>query len=141
MEKEQLKNSIIDVIENALLGSVATVDGNRPRVRYMIVKHAGDLQLYAATYAPTRKVKQIKENNNVEIIMGGNAQNWEMPYVTVEATAEIKTDRETKYKRWEDQMSTYFSGPDDPNYVVIEFNPRVIEYMAPGAVSPEVYKV
>lgn len=141
MEKEQLKQAIIDLIEQSLLGSVATVEGDKPHVRYMIIRHTGDLKLFAATYAKGSKISQIEKNHNVEIIMGGDAQNWEKPYITIRGTARVCTDQETKTESWDEKMENYFSGPDDPNYAVIVFQHQIIEYMAPGAMRPEIYTV
>lgn len=137
--KTQLKQRIIDVIVKNPLASVATVEGDQPWVRYMAVEHDQNLICYTTTFVGSRKITQIKKNNNVHIIMGGDPQDWEKPYINMQATAYILADLETKQKFWKDVLQQFFSGPDDPNYVVIKFVPSVIEYQGPESEKPLVY--
>ena len=48
---------------------------------------------------------------------------------------------ETKKKYWHEMLGDFFSGPEDPNYVVIKISPQTIEYMSADACQPEVYEV
>lgn len=141
MEKEELKNSIVKVIEESKLGSVATIKDGKPWVRYMIIQHDENLVLYTATFINARKVEQMNKDSNVHIAIGGDSKNLQTAYVNIQATAKVLTDSETKKKYWCDMLKAYFSGPKDPNYAVIKIFPEVIEYMAPGAHQPEIYQV
>ncbi len=141
MEKEALKNKIIEVIEQSKLGSVATVKDDKPWVRYMIIHRDEGLNLYTTTFANSRKVEQIKKNNNVNITLGGDPNNWQTAYVNIQAEAQVSTDLEIKKRCWCDMLKQFFSGPEDPNYVVIKISPQEIEYMSPGAHKPEIYAV
>lgn len=140
MEREELKSKIIEVIEQSKLGSVATIKDGKPWVRYMVVHHDEDLILYTSTFINARKVEQINKDSNVHIVIGGDPKNLQTAYVNIQATAKVLTDSETKKKYWCDMLKAFFSGPEDPNYAVIKILPEVIEYMAPGAHQPEVYK-
>ncbi len=139
MEKQELKNKIIEVIEQSNLGSVATITDGKPWVRYMVIHRDDDLDLYTTTFVNSRKVAQIKENNNVHIAIGGDPKNWEAPYLNIQATAQVVTDSGTRKKCWSDMLKQFFSGPEDPNYAVIKIFPELIEYMSPGAHKPEIY--
>lgn len=143
MEREELKNKIIEVIEQAKLGSVATIKDGKPWVRYMVI-HADnkdkDLNFYTTTFINSRKVEQIKKNNNIHVTIGGDPKNWQAAYVNIQATAQIATDLETKKKCWCDMLKQFFSGPEDPNYAVIKISAQTIEYMEPGAHKPEIYE-
>ena len=141
MEKKELKNKIIEVIEQAKLGSLATVRDGKPWVRYMVLHHGEGLSLYTTTFAKSRKVEQINKNNNIHVTVGGDPKNWKAPYVNIQAEASVLTDLETKKKCWSDMLKQFFSGPEDPNYAVIEISPKVIEYTAAGAHKPEIYVV
>jgi len=141
MEKEILKGKILDIIKNYPVGSVATIKDEKPWVRYMAMQPEDDLTLYSTSFAVSRKIKQINNNNNINIAFGADPKNWELPYVNVEGSAEILTDLETKQKCWHEMLSQFFSGPDDPDYVVIKVTPRAIEYMPAGVHEPEVYTV
>jgi len=142
MEKEELKKKIIEVMEKTRLTSLATLDGDMPKVRYMMLQHSGDgFDLYGATFTQSRKVAQIKSNNNMQVIMGGDASNLGAPYITVTGTAEIVVDPVVKDQCWSEELAQHFKGPDDPNYSVLKISPKVVEYMAAGAHEPEVCEV
>ncbi len=141
MEREELKNKIIEVIERAQLGSVATIKDGKPWVRYMMIQHDKDLSLYSTTFANSRKVEQINKNNNIHITMGGDLKNSQSAYLNIQAKASVLTDLETKKKCWCDMLKQFFLGPEDPNYAVIKISPEVIEYTSPGAHKPEIYVV
>lgn len=141
MEREELKNKILEVIKQSKLGSVATIKDGKPWVRYMVIQHDENLTLYTATFSSSRKVEQINKNNNVHVTVGGDPKNLQTAYVNIQATAKVLTDSGTKKKYWCDMLKAYFSGQEDPNYVVIKIFPEIVEYMAPGAHQPEIYQV
>ncbi len=141
MQKEELKSKILEVMNSYPVGSVATIRDGKPWVRYMAMQPQEDMILYTASFASSRKIAQIKENNNVHIAFGADPKNWVLPYVNVEGAAEILTDPETKERCWKATFAQFFKGPDDPNYVVIKITPGVIEYMGPGAHEPEMYNM
>ncbi|MFQ5953090.1 MAG: pyridoxamine 5'-phosphate oxidase family protein [Candidatus Omnitrophota bacterium] len=140
MQKEELKSKIFEVMKNYPIGSVATIKDGNPWVRYMAMHPEGDLTIYAPTFASSRKIGQIKKNNNVHIAFGADPKNWMLPYINVIATAEVLTDLETKKKCWDDLLAQFFKDPEDPDYVVIKATPSMIEYWATGAMEPEIYK-
>ncbi|MFC1509939.1 pyridoxamine 5'-phosphate oxidase family protein [Candidatus Omnitrophota bacterium] len=139
MQNNELKNKIVKVIKEYPIGSVATIRDGKPWVRYMAMQPESDLTLYTTAFVSSRKIGQIEKNSNVHVVFGADSKNWELPYINVEATAEILRDLETKKKCWCDMLSKFFKGPEDPNYVVVKITPIFIEYMSPGAHQPEVY--
>lgn len=42
-------------------------------------------------------------------------------HISLTGTAEIITDPEVKKEMWYGGLSNHFSGPEDPNYIVIKF--------------------
>lgn len=141
MDKETLKDKIAEVIDNAKLGSVATIKDGKPWVRYMVIQHDENLDCYSSSFASSRKVEQINKDENIHITIGGDANDFSKPYLNIQATAQVLSDLETKKKIWTDHLKKYFSGPEDPNYVVIKYLPQFIEYMIPGSMQPEIYEV
>ncbi|MFA6079025.1 MAG: pyridoxamine 5'-phosphate oxidase family protein [Candidatus Omnitrophota bacterium] len=141
MEKDALKDRILDVIKGAHLATLATISEGKPAARYMVIHQDDGLNLYTVTFANSRKVKQISQNNNVYVLIGGEPKNYQAPYVNIQATAGVLSDPETKKRCWSESLKSYFSGPEDPNYVVIKITSQVIEYMAPNAHHPETYTV
>ena len=108
MQKEALKNEILKVIKAYPLGSVATIKDGKPWVRYMVMQPQDDLDLYSASFTSSRKIDQIKKNNNVHIAFGADPKNWTLPYINVDGIAEIFTDPETKKRCWHATLDQFF---------------------------------
>jgi general stress protein 26 len=141
MENEILKNKIVDVLKRSVLAAVATIKDGKPWVRYMVVTPGSGLSLWTTTFTQSRKIKEIQNNKNIDLIIGGDEKNFTAPYLNVRATAEIFTDIETKKKYWNDMLKSYYSGPEDPNLAIIVISPQVIEYMSGDSMTPEIYTV
>lgn len=140
MNRQELKDKIMGVVENNPLGALATIKDGKPWVRYMVISCQDD-DFYTNSFAASRKVEQIKKDNNVHLTMGGRFDDYHTSYVNIQGTADIITDVEMKKKFWVDSLKKYFSGPEDPGYVVIKISPEFIEYMDPESMEPEVYFV
>ncbi len=111
---------------------IATVDGDKPRLRPMTFVHNKDV-FYFATGSDAEKVKQLNTNPEVEIIL-----QWkEEPnngYIRIsgraikEASIEVITEL---YKTY-DYFNKLWESPKDPTLVVYRVEPRVYDYMKPG---------
>jgi general stress protein 26 len=141
MENEILKNKIVDVLKRSILAAVATIKDGKPWVRYMVVTQGNGLSLWTTSFAKARKIQEIQNNKNIDLIIGGDEKNFTAPYLNVRATAEVFTDIETKKQYWNDMLKSYYSGPEDPNLAIIVISPQVIEYMGGESMTPEVYTV
>ena len=137
---KDLKNKILKVIKGSKLASLATVVNGKPWVRYAVSRSVG-LTLYICTFKDSRKVKQIKKNPNVHLTIGGSMENMEAPYVQIAACAKARSDAGIRKKLWRKFMRKYYTGVDDPEYVVIEVQPVLIEYMSTETHTPQIYKV
>ncbi len=142
MEKKALKEKILKIAKQypiASIGSI-TAEGN-PWVRYMATEIDEELNLWTTSFASSRKISQIEKNDNVHAALGADPACWQKPYINMAGKAEILIDPEVKKKYWNDMLSQFFTGPDDPNYVVIKITPKVIEYMCADTTQPEIYEV
>ena len=137
---KSLKKKILKVIEGSKLASLATIANGRPWVRYVVARSEG-LTIYICTFKDSRKVKQIKKNPKVHIIIGGSMENMEAPYVQIAACAKVRSDAGIRKRLWMPFMKKYYTGVDDPQYVVIEVQPVLIEYMSTETHTPRIYKV
>ena len=135
-----LKKKILKVIKGSKLASLATVANGKPWVRYAVSRSEG-LTLYICTFKDSRKVEQIKKNPNVHITIGGSMENMEAPYVQIAAYAKVRSDAGIRKKLWVPFMKKYYTGVDDPQYVVIEVKPEFVEYMGTESHTPQIYKV
>lgn len=140
MKKEELKDKILGIIKNYPIGSLATIKDGRPWARYMVMWAGEDMALYTTTSVSSRKIEQIKKDAHVHVTFGADPKDYSLPYINVEGSAEILTDVETRKKQWREPLKEFFTGPEDPNYVVIKVSPSVMEYMGAGSHTPAVYK-
>ncbi|OPH56600.1 general stress protein [Paenibacillus ferrarius] len=137
IETKQLEDQISKVLDANPICSFGTIDGKKPKVRYMALFHEG-LKLYLATNSKTDKVDEIKENPNVHILVGYDGKR-SSDILQVEATADICSDNSLREKLWENSFKEWFKGPHDPEYIVLEITPSSIEYTS-GHDKPRVWK-
>ncbi|WP_078408416.1 pyridoxamine 5'-phosphate oxidase family protein [Priestia abyssalis] len=134
---EELKNKVLTILSNHKIGTLATIQDNRPYSRFMIFFHE-DLVLYTATNKDTHKVDEIKQNPNVHVLLGYEGKGWNDSYVEIEATAAISDNQELKNKYWNDYLTEWLSSPDDPDYVLLQLTPGSIRYYEKAGSKPEV---
>lgn len=137
---KSLKNKILKVIKGNKLSSLATIANGKPWVRYVVSRSEG-LTIYICTFKDSRKAAQIKKNPNVHITIGGSMENMEAPYVQIAASARVRSDAGIRKRLWMPFMKKYYTGVDDPRYVVIEAKPVLIEYMSAETHTAQIYKV
>jgi general stress protein 26 len=138
----ELKKKILAKMRGVTLCALATVTENgKPWVRYVTPPRMDDdMIIWIATFANSRKVKQIEKNPEVHLTTGVTSLETAESYLQIQARAEILTDGKTKKAVWFDHLQGIFSGPDDPNYCVCKVTPYRIEYHTMGPVPPEVWE-
>lgn len=137
---KDLKEKVLNVLDDSKYGTLATVKNNKPHSRYMTFHHEG-LTMYTPTDKDTHKTEEIDANPNVHILLGYDGDGLGDAYVEVEGTAAIKDDPELKKKIWNKHMEKWFKGPDDPDYIVLEIQPTLFRLMNSGSESPQVLEV
>lgn len=125
MEKENIINEISRIISESRLGTLSTMRGDQPFSRYMIFRHDG-LKLYCISSKQTNKVRDIEHNKKVHILLGFEGGGFGKPYLDISATATIHDEKELKDRLWHDNFLKYLEGPNDPNYIVIQCEPKII---------------
>lgn len=135
-KNSRLEEQIEKVLDANQICSFATVEGSKPKVRYMALYHEG-LTMYLATSRKTDKVDEVKDNPNVHILVGYDGKT-SSDILQIQATASISKDNALREKLWSDAMAQWFDGPHDPNYVVLEITPSYMEY-ASGGSEPQVW--
>lgn len=137
---EQLKKEILDVLKENQTGTLATVKNNKPHTRYMTF-YNDDLTLYTPTGKDTYKVEEIEQNPNVHILIGYSGEGMGDAFLEIEGTAKIDDSAETKKRLWNEEISQWFNGPDDPEYIVLAITPNTIRYMNKGKDTPQVLEL
>ena len=138
----ELKDQIYEIISKPQLAGLATVTPEgKPWVRYVMALADQDLTIHFATFVQARKVEQIQANPEVHLTCGVTDPNEMVPYLQIQGTAKLRTDKEIRHAFWSDMLAPIFAGPDDPKYGVIEVIPYRIEYCTPGSYEPQVWTV
>ncbi len=128
------KQEVIDLIKDTGYGCLATMEGNQPRVRPMLPYLDDEGNLLVAVLSRSRTIEQIKKNPLVEICY----IDRKMWYARVTGKAKISMDMAKKQLAWDNipMLRQYFSGPEDPNYVLIEIDTSAAEAMNPHEQQP-----
>lgn len=137
----ELKKKISEILCRPRLANIATVtEDGKPWTRYVMAIANEDFVIRIATSLESRKTAQIKANPEVHLTTGVDSLDTAKHYVQVVGRAEIKSDESLRKAMWNEALKTYFSGPNDPLYVIIEIRPRRIEYMTMDSMQPEIWK-
>ncbi|MBG9817409.1 pyridoxamine 5'-phosphate oxidase family protein [Bacillus safensis] len=135
MSQEELKQKVLNLLDEQKVGTLATVEQNQPHTRYMTFFHEG-LTLYTPTSKETHKAEEIEKNPNVHILIGYSGEGFGDTYAEIAGTATLTDDRELIDRLWSDEMEKWFKGKDDPNLVILKINPTSIRYMNEGSRTP-----
>ncbi|MCT8136829.1 pyridoxamine 5'-phosphate oxidase family protein [Anaerobacillus sp. CMMVII] len=115
---------VINIIDSDHVGVLSTMQGNKPHARYMMFFH-DELQLYTATNKKTHKVEEIEDNPNVHVLLGFDQKGDK--YIELQGTATVVNDQQLKEKYWNDQLTPWLEGPNDPEYCLLKIEPEHIE--------------
>ncbi|AWB43203.1 general stress protein [Paenibacillus sp. CAA11] len=125
-----LESKIGRALEENKFAAFATVEGGKPKVRYMALYHDG-LEIYMATDKKTHKVQELEQNSNVFLLLGYE-KGGTGDVLEIEGTAKISDNEELKKSVWRDEFSRWLDGPNDPDYVVLKITPSRIEVLNEG---------
>ena len=137
----ELKEKIFEKMKEHTLASFATItEDGKPWTRYVVVIADDQMNIWFATFKNSRKIEQIAKNSHVHLVLGVTDPQTAVSWLQVEGQAEILDDPETKNAVWYDLLSSIFSGPDDPNYVVCKVKSNRIEYFMMNMPKPEIWQ-
>ncbi|MDM5318850.1 pyridoxamine 5'-phosphate oxidase family protein [Bacillus altitudinis] len=135
MSQEELKQKVLSLLDEQKVGTLATVEKDKPHTRYMTFFHEG-LTLYTPTSKETHKADEIEKNPNVHILIGYSGEGFGDTYAEIAGTATLTDDPELIDRLWSDEMEKWFKGKDDPNLVILKIDPTSIRYMNEGSRTP-----
>ena len=94
------------------------------------------LTLYTPTSVETHKAEEIENNPNVHVLLGYDGDGFGDAYLEIEGTAKLNGSKELKGQMWNERLSRWFEGKDDPNLTVLEIHPSEIRLMNEGESTP-----
>lgn len=132
-----LKEKVLTIIKNHKVGTFATIKNNRPHSRFMLFYNE-DTTLYTVTNKDTHKATDLMTNPYAHILLGYECKGWNDTYVEIEAKASVEESMELKQRFWNDKLSEWLNGPDDPNYLLLKLSPDTIRYFEKAGSQPQV---
>ncbi|UOQ91738.1 pyridoxamine 5'-phosphate oxidase family protein [Halobacillus shinanisalinarum] len=137
MNQRELKEKIFDIMKQHRVGTLATVKNGKPHSRFMTFSNDDEFTFYTPTNKETHKTEEIESNPNVHILIGYEGEGFGDVYLEVEGQAKIRDDQKMKDSLWNNHMERWFSGKDDPEYIVLEIYPENIRLMNSDTDTPE----
>lgn len=135
----EFKNKIASILETPQICHLATIsDNGKPWTRPMFARRQENGNIVMATARSSRKAADIEANPEVHIALGGN-QSIQSLY-QIQAKAKVVDDKASLHEHWNPMLKKYFSGPEDPEYVLIIAEPYLLEQLDMGQAKAKVYK-
>ncbi|TES90927.1 MAG: hypothetical protein E3J87_08925 [Candidatus Cloacimonadota bacterium] len=136
-KNENLKNEVWNHFKDVQSIFLATCDGKKARVRPVTLIYFND-KFWIATGANDAKIKQLKDNNNIEFCLMLE-ENESRGYIRGAGAANIVQDNGTK-KLLADNIPFFkdvWKDSEDPDFALLEIAIQEIEYMKPGKFEAE----
>ncbi|VEF48937.1 putative general stress protein 26 [Bacillus freudenreichii] len=135
MNKKQAKEAALEILNDSRVGTMATVKSNKPHSRYMTFFN-DEFTLYTPTSKNTHKVDDIESNPNTHIILGYEGEGFGDEYLEIEG--KVSEAEGMKEDMWREEFSSYFDGPDDPDYMLLKIEPEQIRVMNKNGTDPQI---
>ncbi len=133
------KEQALKILNDNMIGTMATVQQNKPHSRYMTFFN-DDFILYTATSKKTHKVEDIEQNPYTHILLGYDGNGLGDSFLEIEGQVEESDDESMKEKVWNDALKGWFEGPKDPDLVILKIVPTQVRVMNSKGNEPEVVK-
>ncbi len=127
------REQVLDLMATSPAVYLATTDGVRPWIRALVNLRRSDLYpgpsafcrgeefvCYFSTSGASSKVAAIRAHPTVAVYYCDPEQTRG---VTLAGEVEVLDDAGLKRRLWDESWRVYWSGPDDPDYVVLRLRP------------------
>ncbi len=115
---------------SSLHAYLATVEGDEPRVRPVTPIVEDDMSIWVATFATSRKVKQLAQNPNISLAFVEHPDGNKAAVVLGRAVSETSPEQRRRvWKLAPYDLAGYFpGGPDSGEYCLLRIVPRQVEW-------------
>ena len=124
------------ILDESYIGTMATVQQGKPFSRYMTFFNE-DLTLYTATSKKTDKVEELEQNPHTHILIGYEGEGFGDEYLEIMGTVTISDEESIKEKVWNEHMKPYFTGPNDPELIILKITPDSMRLMNKKGEEPQ----
>lgn len=137
MTQQQLQETALEIMNTDRVGIMATVANNKPYARYMTFFYENGI-LFTITHSETHKIEEILQNPFTHILLGYEGEGFGDAYVEIEGNVTVTSGDHMIEKLWNDHVSPWFNGPDDPDLLVLEIRPQQIRLLNKKGLPPQV---
>lgn len=131
------KDTALKILNESLIGTMATVQENKPHSRYMTFFN-DEFTIYTTTSKKTHKVEEVQKNPHTHILLGYEGKGFGDAFLEIEGTVEVSQDEGMKEKVWNKLLKGFFEGPDDPDLVILKITPTQIRVMNKLGKEPQI---
>lgn len=137
VDAQQLPELARAVIRSAKFPQLATIDGDRPRVRPVSPVKVDSFTIYVANLRSYHKTGEIAENPNVELCYLDDKHDQ----VRITGVAEVLEDDAEKQAIWDSNplLRQYLGKIDNPELIIYRIRPERVRFMREWAL--EYYEV
>jgi general stress protein 26 len=132
-EPAQLRELALGVMKQARFPSLATIDGDQPRVRPVSPVRTDGFTVYVANLRSYHKTLEIAANPRVELVYLDDHHDQ----VRITGTAEVVTERALLDAIWAENplLRQYLGSIDNPALIVYRITPNRVRYMKEWALD------
>ena len=126
---ESVKEKILSIINGNKIGTMATLNGQKPYLRYMTFTNE-DFTLFTTTEQESQKVFDLEKNPYSHILLGYTKKDLNAPYVEILAKLTEIQDDTLKLK-----VINFFKdlfNSDEEEWVTLQLEPVTIKLMNDG---------
>lgn len=136
MNQQELREAALKILNDSYVGVLATITENKPHSRYMTFFN-DEFTLYTATSKKTQKVDELEQNPNAHVLLGYEGEGVGDTFLEIEGEMSEHDDRSILEKLWNEHLSGWFSGPDDPSLLIIAIKPTRMRLMNKKGEEPQ----
>lgn len=127
---DTLKEKVLKIINDHKIGTLATLTGDKPFVRYMTFTNE-EFVLYTTTTEESQKVTDLTSNPYTHILLGYTKEDMDAPYLEITAKLSEIQDDTLKLKITNFFTNLFKSDADD--MITLQLEPVSITLMNDGS--------
>ena len=136
MNQSELKQQALNILDASRVGILSTVKDNKPHSRYMTFFN-DEFTLYTPTSKKTQKVDELENNPNAHILLGYEGEGVGDAFLEIEGQMGMHDDAAMIDKVWNDHLKGWFTGPDDPNLLILAIKPTRVRLINKKGEEPQ----
>lgn len=123
--KFAMEHEVAKILDHHEYAAVAMVENQKPRLRRM-PKYNKGLSIYLVT---DRKSQACDPEIRIPVsLLVGYEAGDSCEAVEIDGSLTVNKEEALRGQIWREEFSADFSGPDDPDYVILQIKPIRVEY-------------